>query len=145
MFSIHICVAYMAQRTSPTAVLHRELTMSLPQSSRYQQSTALTQYTTQYQLVLYSENTEPVSGLRYTELSQNGWCTESTESVEPSPAVSYLYTWPYSLQLHSTPYGAESTESAESTHYQSVQSYSITHDDIVSYSDMPVHSAALSI
>ena len=62
MFSIPICVACMAQRTSPTAVLHRELTMSLSQSSLYQQSTALTQYMTQYQLVLYSENTEPVSG-----------------------------------------------------------------------------------
>ena len=62
MFSISICVAYMAQRTSPTAVLHRELTMSLSQSNLYQQSTALTQYMTQYQLVLYSEDTEPVSG-----------------------------------------------------------------------------------
>ena len=62
MFSIPICVAYMAQRTSPTAVLHRELTMSLSQSNLYQQSTALTQYMTQYQLVLYSESTEPVSG-----------------------------------------------------------------------------------
>ena len=62
MFSIPICVAYMAQRASPTAVLHRELTMSLSQSSLYQQSTALTQYMTQYQLVLYSESTETVSG-----------------------------------------------------------------------------------
>ena len=62
MFSIPICVACMAQRTSPTAVLHRELTMSLSQFSLYQQSTVLTQYTAQYQLVLYSENTEPVSG-----------------------------------------------------------------------------------
>ena len=62
MFSIPICVACMAQRTSPTAVLHRELTMSLSQSSLYQQSTVLTQYTAQYQVVLYSENTEPVSG-----------------------------------------------------------------------------------
>ena len=62
MFSIPICVAHMAQRTSPAAVLHRELTMSLSQSSRYQQSTVLTQYTAQYQLVLHSENTETVSG-----------------------------------------------------------------------------------
>ena len=78
MFSIPICVACMAQRTSPTAVLHRELIMSLSQSSLYQQPTALTQYMTQYQLVLYSENTEPVSGTQ----SQNRSRTDGVQRAQ---------------------------------------------------------------
>ena len=78
MFSIPIYVAYMAQRTSPTAVLHRELTMSLSQSSLYQQSTVLTQYMTQYQLLLYSENTEPVSGTQ----SQNRSRTDGVQRAQ---------------------------------------------------------------
>ena len=80
MFSIPICVAYMAQRASPTAVLHRELTMSLSQSNLYQQSTALTQYMTQYELVLYSESTEPVSGTQRQNRSRTDGAQQRAQS-----------------------------------------------------------------